>query len=180
MLDTSDPSVYRDSLCDQARFDPLPALASRYVTVSTQVEILVHTADSSITWAVKDVELPYGSPLGPDQLCAESNVLGRFEYDPPKGTILLSGSHTLSCVFTPLSEKNYHPAQAQCTLVVTRCTPVLEWDPPPPLIHPMPLTSNEHLNPRCVTSTLMVEGTGTYKGRFKLSHKHGQILSAGR
>jgi len=46
-------------------------------------------------------DIPYGTPLGPEQLDATASVAGTFTYDPPEGTVLPPGSHDLVATFTP-------------------------------------------------------------------------------
>ncbi len=62
---------------------------------------LIHDAPSArITWMLP-APIIYGTPLSDLQLNAESTIPGTMAYDPPEGTLLSAGTHTLTAVFTP-------------------------------------------------------------------------------
>jgi hypothetical protein len=58
------------------------------------------------------------TPLGSAQLNAGANVSGTFAYSPAAGTVLATGSHTLSVTFTPTDTATYNTASATVTLQV--------------------------------------------------------------
>ncbi|MGC8991447.1 MAG: MBG domain-containing protein, partial [Verrucomicrobiia bacterium] len=72
-----------------------------------------------IVWATP-ADITYGTPLGPTQLNASSTVQGTFAYDPPAGTVLPAGTHTLSVTFTPVDTVNYTPSTKQVTINVLK------------------------------------------------------------
>jgi uncharacterized repeat protein (TIGR02543 family) len=53
-----------------------------------------------IRWPTPD-PIVQGKPLGPDELSAEADVQGTFLYDPPAGSLLSPGVHTLTATFIP-------------------------------------------------------------------------------
>ena len=60
----------------------------------------------------------YGTPLGSSQLNASANVAGSFAYTPTNGTVLNSGTNTLTAVFTPNDLADYQAATNMVELVV--------------------------------------------------------------
>ena len=69
--------------------------------------------------------VPYGTPLGTNQLNAIGNAGGTYTYSPAAGTILPSGTNVLSVRFTPDDPINYQAVTASVSAVVY----------PPPVIH---------------------------------------------
>ena len=55
----------------------------------------------TIRWPTPD-PIVQGKPLGPDELSAEADVQGTFMYDPPAGSVLSPGVHTLTVTFIPV------------------------------------------------------------------------------
>jgi trimeric autotransporter adhesin len=72
-------------------------------------------ATPELTWP-RPADIVYGTPLGPDQLNATSNVPGTFTYTPPAGSALLPGTHTLTVAFTPDDGATYGAAAASVTI----------------------------------------------------------------
>ena len=59
------------------------------------------TTVSTISWPAL-ADIVYGTPLGTNQLNASAGVPGTYSYDPPAGTVLLSGNgQVLTVSFTP-------------------------------------------------------------------------------
>ncbi len=83
-----------------------------------------------ISWATP-APIVYGTALGPTQLNASANVPGTFTYSPASGTMLTTGSHTLTATFAPSDSRAYATATASITLVVNRATPAITWPAPP-------------------------------------------------
>jgi hexosaminidase len=71
-----------------------------------------------VTWA-NPVAITYGASLTSNQLDAAADVSGTFVYTPSAGTVLNSGTHTLSVVFTPTDSVDYSPATNAVSLVVS-------------------------------------------------------------
>ena len=72
---------------------------------------------SLVTWNTP-APIVYGTPLGPAQLNATANTPGVFVYDPPAGTVLDVGSHTLTVTFTPADSVDYVSASPSATVTV--------------------------------------------------------------
>ena len=89
---------------------------------ATQVSqtLTVNQATTVLTWATP-VPIPVGTALSGTQLNASSGVVaGEFVYDPPSGTVLPLGTHSLSVQFTPTNTVKYStPAPMTVTILVT-------------------------------------------------------------
>lgn len=77
-----------------------------------------------ITWATP-APIVYGTALSGLQLDASSAVAGSFTYNPPAGTVLSTGQHTLTATFAPTDTTDYSTATATVTLMVNPATPVV-------------------------------------------------------
>lgn len=88
-----------------------------YTTATGTVSITVVPAAPVISWT-PPAAIRSGTPLGPLQLDAATNVAGTFDYDPPAGTVLDAGSHILTVTFTPDDTTNYTSAVATVPLIV--------------------------------------------------------------
>ena len=71
-----------------------------------------------LTWATPSA-IVEGTALSGTQLNASADVPGSFVYDPPAGTVLSEGQHTLSATFTPTNATVYSGATATVLLMVT-------------------------------------------------------------
>jgi Flp pilus assembly CpaE family ATPase len=94
-----------------------PSAASDYSNAEAAVSLTVTKAAPAITWRTP-ADIPYGTPLGTDQLNATASVPGMFSYTPGPGNVLTAGMQTLSVAFTPTDASNYTKAQATVRLVV--------------------------------------------------------------
>ena len=65
------------------------------------------------------VSITYGSALSTNQLNATANVPGSFAYNPTYGTVLNTGTNTLSVVFTPTDTVDYGSVTNTVSLVVS-------------------------------------------------------------
>ncbi len=79
--------------------------------------LTVAMAAPLLAWATPDA-ITYGTALSSNQLNATANVPGSFAYSPALGTVLDSGTHTLSVVFTPTDTIDYSSATGSVSLVV--------------------------------------------------------------
>jgi hypothetical protein len=103
-----------------------PADTSTYSTATAQNNIKVNASTAVqvmpvITWNTP-ASITAGTPLGANQLDATANVPGSFVYNPPAGTILTAGSHTLGVTFTPNDTTTYAVATATTSINVTNGT----------------------------------------------------------
>jgi|HigsolmetaAR202D_1030399.scaffolds.fasta_scaffold02981_5 Gluconolactonase len=64
--------------------------------------------------------ITYGTALSASQLNATANVAGSFSYNVASGTMLNSGSYTLTATFTPDDTENYAVAQKSVSLTVNK------------------------------------------------------------
>ncbi|MGI5923948.1 MAG: MBG domain-containing protein, partial [Lentisphaeria bacterium] len=71
----------------------------------------------TITWAAPE-QMVYGEALSATQLSATADTPGVFVYDPPLGTQLASGTHTLRVTFTPDDAVNWSSTEASVELEV--------------------------------------------------------------
>jgi hypothetical protein len=79
--------------------------------------LTVTKATPTVTWSTP-AGIAYGTPLGSSQLDASASVPGTFNYAPPAGTVLGSGSQTLQVVFTPTDSADYNSVPATTTVNV--------------------------------------------------------------
>ena len=96
-----------------------PTNATNYNASTATVSLTVSKATPTIVWNAP-IAIAYGTPLSSSQLNATSTVSGTFTYSPVSGTVLASGSQTLTTTFTPSNSANYLTAKASVTLVVNK------------------------------------------------------------
>jgi hypothetical protein len=89
-----------------------------YLSAQASVTINVAQATPTISWATP-ASIVSGTALSSTQLDATANVPGTFSYNPPAGTVLATGTHTLAVTFTPTDSVDYSSAQASVTINVT-------------------------------------------------------------
>ena len=103
-----------------------------YTTATFSVMLtVVPPALNSVAWA-DPAPIPYGTPLGPDQLNALSSVPGTFAYHPGVGTVFMPGQHALVADFTPDDTTNHSPIQTVVQIDVlppTSPPPTVTFDP---------------------------------------------------
>jgi len=102
---TSDDATYSVTASNPAGTDVVAAV------------LTVTAAATSVTWATP-FPITYGTALDSNELDAVANIPGNFVYSPPAGTVLNSGTYTLSTVFTP-SNNSYASATNMVSLVVS-------------------------------------------------------------
>lgn len=125
----------------------------------------------TITWH-QPASVSYPTALSSTQLDATANVAGIFAYNPPAGTVLNAGNHTLTATFTPTDASAYNTVTASVALVVnppsgTKTTPVISWSQPSPITNPAPLTS------------VQLDATANVPGTFAYNPPSGTVLDAG-
>jgi len=94
-----------------------PNSTANYNTTTTNVNVTVAKATPTVTWATPGA-IAYGTALSAMQLNATANVAGSFTYTPSIGTVLTTGTQTLSVGFTPTDAANYN-AMASMTVSLT-------------------------------------------------------------
>jgi len=92
----------------------------------------------------------YGTPLTSTQLDANASnpvsgaqVPGTFIYNPPAGTVLSVGTHTLNVSFTPNDTTNYSTASTNVSINVTPATPIITWSNPANITYATALNSTQ-------------------------------------
>jgi Flp pilus assembly CpaE family ATPase len=99
------------------RVEVTPTDTANYMPARAEVLLVVNKARPDITW-VTPAPITYGSALSATQLNAKASVQGTFVYAPAAGTVLASGTQTLSVTFIPSNVRNYTRVQASVQLVV--------------------------------------------------------------
>ena len=143
-----------------------PTDATDYATATASVTLTVNQAVPVMSWAAP-APITYGTALSVTQLSANANVPGDFAYVPSLGTMLSSGSHTLSVTFTPTDTADNATATASVTLTVNQAVPVLSWAAPAPITY------------GTVLSTTQLNATANVPGSFAYSPSPGRMLLAG-
>jgi CSLREA domain-containing protein len=91
-------------------------------TATASFSLTVNPATSTLNWAAP-ASIGYGTPLSTNQLDATASVSGSFAYNPPAGTVLPPGMHTLTATFTPADRTDYMtPQPVTVALNVTSAT----------------------------------------------------------
>ena len=138
-----------------------------YNTVTKDVSLTVTKATPVITWATP-AAITTDTALSSAQLNAKANTLGSFVYDPPAGTKLSEGTHTLKVTFTPMSTLYYEKAVQTVQLVVTASkTPVVTWATPAAITYGTPLSETQ------------LNATANVPGAFVYDPAAGTKLDAG-
>ena len=99
-----------------------PTNTTDYSTVTATVALTVNQAVPALTWAAP-AAITYGTALSAAQLDATASVAGTFVYTPAAGTVLATGSQTLSVTFTPTNTTDYTTATATVSLIVQPLVP---------------------------------------------------------
>ena len=109
-----------------------PTDTTRYNTATAATTITVNPAPKTtpvITWPAP-AAITQGTALSGTQFTATATVPGAFVYTPAAGTVLATGTHTLSLTFTPADTTRYNTATAATTITVNpapKTTPVITW-----------------------------------------------------
>jgi len=120
----------------------IPTDIANYTTASASVLINVNKATPTITWSTP-ANITYGTPLNSTQLDATASVPGNFVYNPPSGTVLSAGTHTLNAIFTPTDIANYTTASASVLINVNKATPTIIWSNPADICQSIPLNYDQ-------------------------------------
>jgi hypothetical protein len=94
-----------------------PTDTARYLPAKASVTLQVSRATPVLSWGTP-AAIGYGTVLSKTQFDATADVDGSFSYTPAIGTLLISGSETLSVIFTPTDTTNYTTATASVTLLI--------------------------------------------------------------
>ena len=138
-----------------------PADTTRYNTATASTTIVVNPAPKTtpvLTWPAP-AAITQGTALSNTQLTATASVPGAFVYTPAAGTVLATGTHTLSLTFTPADTTRYNTATASTTITVNpapKTTPVLTWPAPAAITQGTALSNTQ------LTATASVPGAFVY------------------
>ena len=92
---------------------------TQYTTATASQDLVVDALTTPVlTWAAP-AAIVLGTPLGAPQLNAAASVPGTFAYSPAAGTLLTTGTQTLTVTFTPDDTARYSTATASQSLTVT-------------------------------------------------------------
>ena len=105
-------------------------------------------------------------------------VPGTYVYNPPAGTLLSVGTHTLNVVFTPDNTGGYTGATGSTTIVVTQAKPTINWPTPGAISTTTPLSSTQ-LDATATINGAPLAGTYFYTVPPGTTDAHGQTLTAG-
>ena len=97
--------------------DPSDRQTNYIVNMVPGILVIGHPSETS-SWPTPD-PIVYGTPLTAIQLDASVNVLGTYAYSPTNGTVLTTGTNTLTVVFTPNDTVDYIGVTNSVSLVVT-------------------------------------------------------------
>jgi hypothetical protein len=127
---------------------------------------MVNKATPPVNWNTP-AAITYGTALTSLQQDATSTVAGMFAYSPAAGTVLVSGSQTLSVTFTPTDTTDYNTATSTVAVTVNKATPTVTW------AAPGAITSGTAL------SSTQLDATASVPGSFVYSPASGTVLAAG-
>ncbi|MDQ0290787.1 cellulase family glycosylhydrolase [Oligosphaera ethanolica] len=96
---------------------PTRSDANITTNLSVSAEFAPEPKVPAITWPAP-IDVIYGSMLSAEQLNAAASTPGAFVYDPPAGTLLAAGTHTLHVAFTPDDPENWTPNATTVNLTV--------------------------------------------------------------
>jgi len=105
---------------DAGQYEVIVSNAYGWAT-STVASLTVLQATPVVTWA-NPAAIAYGTALSASQLNATASVPGILAYNLAIGTMLSSGTHTLSVIFTPTDTVDYSSATGSVSLVVLPAT----------------------------------------------------------
>ena len=100
-------------------------------------------------------------------------MAGTFAYIPAAGTVLATGTHTLTATFTPADTTRYNTATASTVLVVNapapapKTTPTLSWPAPAAITQGTALSATQ------------LNASASVAGTFAYSPAAGTVLAAG-
>jgi centrosomal CEP192-like protein len=143
-----------------------PTDTTDYTTATATVALTVNQATPAITWPAP-AAITYGTALSATQLNASSTVAGSFAYTPAVGTVLKSGTQTLSVTFTPTDTTDYTTATASAALAVNQATPAITWPAPATITYGTALSATQ------------LDASSTVAGSFAYTPAAGTVLNLG-
>ena len=155
-----------------ATFTPVDTMD--YATATGQVTLTVNQTNEpapTINWPAP-AAIAYGTALSTTQLDADatyngSTVPGTFTYSPAAGTVLTSGTYTLTTTFTPADTSSYSTATASTSITVTKANPGITWNSIASIVAGTALGANQ------------LDATADVPGTFAYNPPAGTALSVG-
>jgi sugar lactone lactonase YvrE len=141
---------------------PAPGYTSQSISLGGTGTQLTPT----ITWPAPS-SIVYGTALTSTQLDATAIVPGTFVYSPATGTLLKSGTYSLTVTFTPTDMTDYNTATATVQLTVNKSTPTITWPTPSSITAGTPLSSTQ------------LDAMASVPGTFAYSPSAGTVLATG-
>ena len=120
----------------------------------------------TISWPTP-ASIHYGTELSATQLDAAAGVQGTYSYNPPLGTVLTAGTHTLAVAFHPTDTTDYAPATATVKLQVIQATPIITWPTPASIPYGTALSGTQ------------LDATANVQGAFAYTPTAGTVLPVG-
>jgi lysophospholipase L1-like esterase/uncharacterized membrane protein len=149
-----------------------PTDATDYSVATVNVTLKVNDSAPVLSWTTP-AAISYGTALSAAQLNATASVPGVLTYSPSLGTVLASGSQTLSVTFTPTDTADYAIATASVTLAVSQATPLISWAPAT-----TPISVGMALGPNQLNATATAPGgMAKLAGSFLYTPASGTILT---
>jgi len=93
-------------------------LQTNYIVTLGDGTLTVGQASAVISWT-NPAPIVYGAAINSNQLNATANAPGTFVYTPTNGTVLNTGTNTLSVIFTPTDATDYIGASTTASLIVS-------------------------------------------------------------
>ena len=140
------------------------AETANFTAAAKSVNVSVAKAATTIVWN-NPADIVYGTPLGNTQLDATTNSGATLTYSPEAGTLLDTGTHTLSV--TAAETANYSGATKSVSLVVKKAMPILTWPVPAPITYGTALGAAQ------------LNATANVAGTFAYTPAAGALLNAG-
>lgn len=146
-----------------------PNAPANYTTATASRTIEVIQGTQTISWQTP-ATIVYGTPLTAAQLNATVTATaappsGALTYNPPAGTILPAGTHTLTV--TAAATEFYAAAAKSVTLIVIRAQPAITWAVPAPIVYGTALSASQ------------LHATANVPGTFVYTPAAGTVLNAG-
>jgi hypothetical protein len=132
-----------------------PTDTTNYSTATKTVQLMVGKATPTIAWAIPSA-ITYGTALSAVQLNATASVPGTFIYTPAAGSVLPTGTDTLSVTFTPTDATDYSTTTKTVQLVVNQAAPTVTWATPAAVTYGTALSGTQ------LNASASVPGTFVY------------------
>lgn len=155
-------------------FTPTNSVAYNSVTGTVNVE--VNKANQTITWS-NPAAITYGTTLSATQFNATvagvsgGSVPGVLTYYPTAGTLLNTGTHTLTV--TAAATGNYNEATAQASIVVNKANQTITWS------NPSAITYGTALSATQLNAAVAGVSGGSAPGALSYNPVSGTLLNAG-